>query len=200
MRLLITLLLQKRSSRPGLFILFGEIILFKLASWLSSFPALKLLPRRLSRIMLRIGQALSQYPQMLRTSSLWSIYYRFRQRRQMMFRESCSTSSLVAIWGYFSCRRVRRIFAMNLEVDDTRKTAIKAVMRQPSNSIHNRKRTRTRLYHLGQYLSVEKNNDEVCELRTWPIVRVAATTHSPPHENTPKTAKIYTFKLVINQQ
>jgi len=31
-------------------------------------------------------------------------------------------------------------------------------------------------------------------------VRVAATTHGPPHENTPKTAKTYTFKLVINQQ
>ena len=31
--------------------------------------------------------------------------------------------------GYFGCRRVRRIFAMNLEVDNARKTAIKAVMR-----------------------------------------------------------------------
>ena len=32
------------------------------------------------------------------------------------------------------------------------------------------------------------------------MVRVVATTHDPPHENTPKTAKTYTFKLVINQQ
>ena len=31
-------------------------------------------------------------------------------------------------------------------------------------------------------------------------VRVGATTHGPPHENSPKTAKIYTFKLVINRQ
>ena len=29
-------------------------------------------------------------------------------------------------------------------------------------------------------------------------VRVGATTHGPPHENTPKTAKTDTFNLVIN--
>ena len=32
------------------------------------------------------------------------------------------------------------------------------------------------------------------------LVRVGATTHGPPHENSPKMAKTYTFKLVINQQ
>ena len=32
------------------------------------------------------------------------------------------------------------------------------------------------------------------------LVRVGATTNGPPHENTPKTAKKHTFKLLINQQ
>ena len=32
------------------------------------------------------------------------------------------------------------------------------------------------------------------------ILRVGATTHGPPHENTPKTTKTHTFKLLINQQ
>ena len=32
------------------------------------------------------------------------------------------------------------------------------------------------------------------------LVRVGATTHGLPHENSPKMAKPYAFKLVINQQ